>query len=170
MTRTFRNRWLLVAALWIAASLLALWNLESSGKAVAGAQTQAALAAGREFQNAHRDEFGRLGNQLEMLTRPVESPSFGLLYLEQDLAELSRLSGLEDFKFDGKPVVGNAPLPVNVTFSGRLSDTARWLAAVQERMPYLVINAFEATGDPKASKVGVAVSLLFRFEVVTPQA
>ena len=76
MTRDCRQRWILVAIFWIAASLLALWNLDAGRGAVAGAQTRTVLAAGRQFQAAHQEELERLEQQIGTLTRSVESPSF----------------------------------------------------------------------------------------------
>jgi hypothetical protein len=170
MTRACRNRWILVAALWVGAAVLALWNLEAIGHAVTAAQTQATLGANRQFLAGNQEQLQALEERLATLTRPVDSPSFGLLYLQQELSALATGCGLSEFKLTGEPAAGGGAIPVSVGFSGRLSGATCWLAAVQQRMPYVVLSGLEVESDPQAVDAAFKVTLLLRYQIAEPRS
>jgi hypothetical protein len=170
MNDACRNKWMLVAVLWVGSVSLALWNLSVMDRLALAAGTHETLAANRQFIASRQDEFAGITRRVVTLVRPVEAPAYGLLYLEQDLAALAAECGLGEFKLEGEPARGaSGAQPVTVSFSGKLGAATRWLAAAQERLRHVTVVRLEAKSSPEKVAATFTVSLVYRYQVVSPQ-
>lgn len=169
MTQASRNLWILLLLLWCAAAAVGTWNLHLIDSAVNVAELQAAVNANSELIEADGERIRHLARRMEALVRPIESPAFGLLYLEQDLATLARNAGLSDFKMNGATTPSDSAT-VDATFTGGMSGAVQWLEAVQTQMPYLVVKGFQVRANAESTSASFTVNLLFRYRVSSPQA
>jgi len=157
MTDAYRNRWLVVFVVWVAAVLLGYWNLQVIERIAVGRQTWQIIEANQVFLDGRKPDMEKVAGQLEKMAIPVASPVFARLSAEEHLVKLATKYGLKEFKVAGeagKTARNINSLPLTVSFKGKLSAATLWLTVVQTDFPYLVIRRMEAKGgaaDPLAS-------------------
>jgi len=169
MTDAYRKRWLVVGFVWVAAILVAGWNLQGIADVTAARERWEVFSACRTFLEGREQDIADANRRVEQLSLFVESPAFGLLAVEEELRRLGDRYELHEIRFDSKSgVQGRDALPLAVTLRGPLSRVTQWVSALQSTLPFLSITDVHMQAAEEVLP-SFTLHLNVRYKIAPPQ-
>lgn len=146
MTSRLKQRWVAVSLIWAIVLVLSGWNMYRINMIQTDRRNLATLQMDQRFLKANTETIEEIRLQQSHLTHSVTSADLGFLVVENNLKRLSWRFGLQTLsvKADSNPPSSNQ-MAITTVAQGSVPAVAKWLTAVEDAYPYLVIRQMRLT-------------------------
>jgi len=144
MMNRCKKRWLSLGVIWIFVLVLSGWNITRISQIQDMRQALEMIKNDRRYLRVNTGSIHQVHSQKKRLVHEVDSFGLGFLVVENDLKQLSDAFNLEKIRVEVRNESQyESSVPVHVGASGKITNLAAWLSAVEESFPYLSVSDLE---------------------------
>jgi len=169
LKKYFKNKWIIICAIWICSLLLTYWNNETVEEAIELKATYDTLQKNKAFVEANLDKIEKVVKGKEFFSQSVESVQFGFLSMESALNNLSeeyRLTKLK-MEYSKKSFLNknSGSVPVKLFFYGSLVDALNYMKTLEKESPFIRIKTVKTSFEKNSIAPKFELKLTYKYMV-----